>query len=464
MKVNYLKKTTAAALCAAVLLTMTACNNDTQNSASAPVSAVSSDGAAVSSDNSTEAPESSADNESSESSAPAEESSVQEEVSIPEDTPYTLGGELTPAMIARSRYNEGNKARLVKAINKLKANEEVTVAFIGGSITNGTSAGDDLCYAKLTFDKIQAEFPDAKVNYVNAGIGATDSVYGLARADDDVLSKNPDIVFVDFSVNDTAEFADIYKETYAALLKKLWNSESAPAVVTLVMTEDNGTSMQDVHGEIAKEFDLPMVSYHDAVMSVIDNGSIAWTDISDDNIHPNVAGHALLSDIVMNYIQSVIDDADSITDVENDFSSSELGAKYQNAKFMFSRNSEPKSLGGFDKANADRSRFAAPWQIKHTDGQFADTDAIEFEFEGTGVSLLYIMQSKYGTKADVYVDGELVKTVDAVISDGRSSYVTIEEISSGLAAGTHTIKIAPVSTETTDASAYFFVSGLAIEQ
>lgn len=458
MNSSIFRKTTAAALCAAVLLTMTACNNNT-SSVPESVPAPSSSSDAAVSDTSSEAPASTAETESSS----AENSSAQEEVSIPEDTPYTLGGELTPAMVARSRYNEGNKARLVKAIKKLQANEETTVVFLGGSITHGTSAGDDLCYAKLTADKLQAEFPEAKLNYINAGIGATDSLYGLARADDDVLSKNPDIVFVDFSVNDTTEFTDIYKESYAALLKKIWSSPSAPAIVALVMTEDNGTSMQEVHGEIAKAFDIPMVSYHDAVLSVIDNGSIAWTDISDDNIHPNVEGHALLSDIVMNYLQSVIDDADNISDEEYDFSdNSEYGTKYKNdTLFMLTTNSEPKNLGGFEKAENNRTRFAPPWQIRSTDGQFADTDAIEFEFDGTGVSVMFVTQGKHGAKADVYVDGELVKTVDSAITDGRSTSVSVEEISSGLAAGTHTIKIAPVSAEE---SVNFYLSGLAIER
>jgi lysophospholipase L1-like esterase len=39
---------------------------------------------------------------------------------------------------------------------------------------------------------------------VNAGIGDTDSQYGALRVQRDVLSYNPDLVVVEFAVNDNA--------------------------------------------------------------------------------------------------------------------------------------------------------------------------------------------------------------------------------------------------------------------
>lgn len=462
---NILKKVTAISVCAAVLLSMTACGDKNTSSDSAPTSPAQSSGAASSADSTAESGASSASNASSapnESSAVSntESEAVSEVTSIPEDTPYTLGGELTPAMIARSRYNEGNKVRLAKVIKKLQANEEVTVAYIGGSITNGTSAGDDLCYAKLTTNWLQEKFSGAKINYVNAGIGATDSIFGVSRVENDVISKNPDLVFTEFAVNDIADFADLYKESYAALIRKLWNSSSAPAVVAIGMTKEDGTSVGDVHGDIAKKFDIPFISYKDVILNVIENKYITWKDISDDDIHPNVAGHALLSNLITNYLQSVIDDVDNISGAESDLSADTAGTDLETLKFTAAKDITPKTPGCFTLQESTYASFGSNWMVKNKEGTFADTDAAEIEFEGSEVRLLFVMQGKFGAKADIFVDDELKTTIDSTSPDGKTSHVEIAKIADGLAAGKHTLKIAPKSQEGT---ANFYISGIAVK-
>ena len=108
---------------------------------------------------------SSAESSTTESSAEEskEESSAESEDG--EYVKYELGGEITPTMVKNSRLNEGNKVRLANVFKKFAAGEEVTVAFIGGSITQGVSAGNDNCYAKLTYNWFTEKYPDAKQVY-----------------------------------------------------------------------------------------------------------------------------------------------------------------------------------------------------------------------------------------------------------------------------------------------------------
>lgn len=470
---NIFKKVTAISVCAAVLLSMTACggNNSSSGTPASSAQGTSADSStANSADSASTTSETSKDGETSNASSTdsansaansaAESGAASEVTSIPEDTTYTLGGELTPAMIARSRYNEGNKVRLAKVIKKLQANEEVTVAYIGGSITNGTSAGDDLCYAKLTTNWLQEKFPNAKINYVNAGIGGTDSIFGIARVDNDVISKNPDLVFTEFAVNDTADFADIYKETYSALIRKLWDSANSPAIVAIGMTQEDGTSVGDIHGEIAKNFDIPFISYKDVILNVIEKNYITWKDISDDDIHPNVAGHALLSNLITNYLQSVIDDVDNISGDESDLSADTAGTDLAALKFTTAKNLTLKTPGCFTMQESPYASYGVHYLVKNKEGTFADTDAAEIEFEGTEVRLLFVMQGKYGAKADIFVDDELKTTIDSTSPDGKHSHVEIAKIADGLAEGKHTLKIAPKSQEGT---ANFYISGIAVK-
>ena len=46
---------------------------------------------------------------------------------------------------------------------------------------------------------------------INAGIGATDSDYGCLRVQRDVLSQNPDLVIVEFAVNDIGPGVSVLK-------------------------------------------------------------------------------------------------------------------------------------------------------------------------------------------------------------------------------------------------------------
>lgn len=437
-----MKKIFATMLAAAMILSLTACKDNTSSDV------ISGADSEVSSDVSTPADESSADISSDVEEEPIEE------------IPYTLGGELTPTMIANSRLNVGNRVRLAEVIKRLQAGEEVTIAYLGGSITQGSSAGDDLCYARLTTNWFEETFPSAKINYVRAGIGATGSYIGVHRAETDVLAHEPDLVFIDFSVNDTSDRTALNKSTYEGLLRKLWLDESAPAIVTIAMTQENGTSFQEHHLEIVQKYDIPMISYKNAILDVINKGYIKWTDISGDNIHPNVPGHAILTDLITAYIQDTMDNLDSITGEESDFSAvSESGLKYQNASLLNSANTTPASLGGFAIRETNLGGFNNPWLIRASDGQFTEEDAIVFEVEAMNIGILYGKTVHNGCMADVYVDDKLMATLNSDFSGGWGNYVEFAEVATFITEGAHTVKIVPRSAEGAIA---FYVSAIAI--
>lgn len=79
------------------------------------------------------------------------------------------------------------------------------MAYIGGSITEGAKEDDNSCYTRLVTNWFQDTYPDATINYLRAGIGATGLYIGVHRVQHDVLDNGHDIVFVEFSVNDSAK-------------------------------------------------------------------------------------------------------------------------------------------------------------------------------------------------------------------------------------------------------------------
>lgn len=462
------KRLLALILAACVTLSATACQGSQNNSSSSPAtSSTESESKTESEEESkTESKEESKEDvtqepESSEAPDNSEEESSKEESSeAPVDEKYVAGGEITQGMKDISVLNEGNKVRLAEFLKKTQLGEDVTVGFIGGSITQGTSAGNDLCYAKLTAKWLQSICPQSKVEYVNAGIGATGSYIGVHRVTEDLLSKNPDLVFVEFSVNDTTENTQRNIESYDSLLRTIWNYETKPAIITIATVQENGTSFQQYHSEIVKKYDLPMISYGDAILSVIKKGDIAWKEISDDNIHPNVAGHDALSQMLCSYITDVASNLDSITGEESDFTVKASTAGFENGKLLTPANTEPTN-SGFVLKDISFGGFKGTWIAVGSESNPCPEDAnLTFEIEAKSIGLLYgKLTSAKASTADIYIDGELITTVNAAFPGGWGNYVECVHLKSFTETAKHTVKIVP---KTKDGNCLFYVNALAI--
>lgn len=80
--------------------------------------------------------------------------------------------------------------------SKIKSNKNVTIGYIGGSITRSNKM-----YRMQSLNFIQRLFPNVKVTGINAGISGTGADLGACRIEDQILQYNPDLVFIEFAVN-----------------------------------------------------------------------------------------------------------------------------------------------------------------------------------------------------------------------------------------------------------------------
>src|SRR5690606_8865640 len=79
---------------------------------------------------------------------------------------------------------------------KINSGEDITIAFIGGSLTQA-----NFCYRLQISNFIQQQYPQVGFKWINAGISGTGTDLGAFRIEEQVLSQNPDLVFIDFAVN-----------------------------------------------------------------------------------------------------------------------------------------------------------------------------------------------------------------------------------------------------------------------
>lgn len=415
-----MKKFLSIFTAASMLLAMTACSSPADSSASDSSSAADSSASAA---------------QTAESSQPVQQESSEagESSAAPTAEAYDARTDYEK-MVDRSLLSVGDMTRMSDVFQKAQNGEDITVAYIGGSITEGYNAGTTEFYAKTCTDLLQGYFPDITVTGVNAGISGTPSLLGNLRLERDVLSADPDIVFVEFAVNDGQE-AD-YKNAYESLVRTLLTQEKDIAVVLLFTVLDSGYTCQEHMSKIGANYDLPMISVHDSVYEEIEAGRMTWQDYSNDQSHPNAYGHKCITDFVDNYYQKVLPVvAENVGEVSKELPDPVFSAKYMNMHYMDSATMDGVELDGFEQ-NDTHGSFHNGWMYRGTDGgsmKFTvDCSVLEMVFKANN-------SDKYGT-ADIYVDGEKVKSVVSNMSDGWNNPVTAYLIDNDSSAE-HTVEI-----------------------
>ena len=196
-------------------------------------------------------------------------------------------------------------SRLQCVMERAAAGEDITIGFLGGSITQGSLASEpEKCYAALTFDWWRNHFPASKTKYVNAGIGGTTSHFGAARVEEDLLSQRPDVVFVEFSVNDTDEAH--FMETYEGLVRRIWSCDWQPAIVLIHNRfYDSGATAQPVHDRIGQCYELPRVCVGDVLYGKLQAGEMKMEELTPDGLHPNDKGHAMIAEMICGFLEKV---------------------------------------------------------------------------------------------------------------------------------------------------------------
>lgn len=316
-------------------------------------------------------------------------------------------------MINNSLMTLGDTSRMINVLKKAEAGEDITVGFIGGSITEGLTAGDNDCYAKLTYNALCEMFPDTTINYVNAGLSGTPSVLGVVRAERDLFSDKypdmqPDIIFIEFAVNDGGD--QQYKDCYESLVRKCLDKENQPAVALIFTVLKNRYSCQPQMAVVGEHYNLPMISVGNAINPMFDAGVLQWETYSDDESHPNYWGHRLVKDFLMNYFTKVKAEADAM-DAAPEITPLPDTAVYTTAyskmELLERDQMNVTNVEGFTEANKLIATFNNGWMYRASTGASV-TFTEEFK------TLFLVFNCNKGDSyadAEVYIDGELVNTL-----------------------------------------------------
>ena len=196
---------------------------------------------------------------------------------------------------------------------KIKSGKDVSIAYLGGSITEAQKGWRD-----LTFNWLQEKYPQTKFMQIDAAIGGTGSNLGVFRLDRDVLAYKPDLVFVEFAVNDGNGPAPAIHNSMEGIVRKIRKQNPETEICFVYTIAEN--VVKDLQGgkfqssaaameQIADFYEIPSIHMGVEVVRLLEDGKLVFTGIpaehpdkivfTKDKTHPlSESGHPIYAEVV----------------------------------------------------------------------------------------------------------------------------------------------------------------------
>jgi hypothetical protein len=287
---------------------------------------------------------------------------------------------------------------------------ELRIAYLGGSIT----AQQGWRPKSLAF--FQNTFPAAKLSEINAAIGGTGSDLGVFRLRQDVLEKRPDLLFVEFAVNDGTALPEQIVRCMEGIVRQTWKSlPGCDICFVYTITEALAPEMLDGRYQrsaatmetVADHYGIPTIHLGVEVIRLAKGGRLLWkaplpkteeerkalgdkVAFAPDTVHPHVeTGHELYMQAIMRSLPAI--QAASTAPKVHDLPAPMVESNYENAKLLPIQAAGPSK--GFVAIDTTLDDFGKRWASRLPNlHKGADPGAvISFKFKGTKCSIYDII-------------------------------------------------------------------------
>jgi len=208
-------------------------------------------------------------------------------------------------------YLEDIKAELKK---EWPENRTINLVFHGHSVPAGyfkTPVVNTLgSYPYQLLKQLKEKYPFAVINIINTAIGGENSVSGVKRFDADVLSHNPDVLFIDYALNDRRPGLEKSKEAWESMIKKALKRDIK--VILLTPSPDQRVNLLEPGNELeqhslqirglADKFGTGLVDSYMIFKELASSGDSISDYMSQVN-HPNEKGNLLIANEIMKYFK-----------------------------------------------------------------------------------------------------------------------------------------------------------------
>ncbi len=212
---------------------------------------------------------------------------------------------------------------LENTLFKLTAEKKLNIGYFGGSITDGTGASDmeKTSYRALVTEWFRKTYPDAAVSDFNASIGGTGTGYGTFRCDRDLLSRDPDLVFIEYCVNDFGDSYDNVLPQAEAIIRKIRKTRPFIDVIAVVSTDEDVEATlesgrpfesRDAMLTVAHRYGVPSADPGSALLFRVLRGGDDWKSYAPDGSHPSDLGHSVMADVITSIVAELLEKSEKV--------------------------------------------------------------------------------------------------------------------------------------------------------
>ncbi|MBR4116725.1 MAG: fibronectin type III domain-containing protein [Clostridia bacterium] len=371
-----------------------------------------------------------------------------------------------PATNNYSEYINKRGNNLKNTYLKLKNKEDINVVYFGGSVTGGSGANapDADSWRAKVGNWLTENFPISSINNMNFAIGGTGTLLGAYRVEEEVLPTQPDLVFVEFAINDRYNGAttEQAKTRFETIVRKIRAAYPDCDIVTLLVT-DNSTFNDDLndalftqaqaHEDISIAYGIPSIYIGRALSDTVADKA-NWGNYYADSVHPNEAGYEVHYNVIKEYLNNELNHGNyegevanhtvpeqvSKTLLDGDVDLIKVDQAFIDASTAkggvgFTFNSGIHQFGG----NKDYNAFVGAGEnidITSDGNDYAEVGKFVFEFTGTELAVLSMGTHVAGYS--VKVDGG--EAYEVSLSGNFVPYV----LATGLKSATHTVEVSPI--------------------
>jgi lysophospholipase L1-like esterase len=194
---------------------------------------------------------------------------------------------------------------LARTLEDLKNGCDVTIVAFGDSITAGYAVRRG--FTSFWREMLQKKYPDAKIEMINSGVSGDTTMDGLARLDWTVLSYEPDLVTINFGINDCVLRLglDDFEINLVEMVRRIRAGPGSE--ILLLSSQPLETPPYDrlvldyyqAIERVAKEMDVGFVDVYGAWMERIRQGTPLGSLILSGLDHPNEAGYKIIAEELM---------------------------------------------------------------------------------------------------------------------------------------------------------------------
>ena len=201
---------------------------------------------------------------------------------------------------------------LENTMYKLKNEKKLNVGYFGGSVTFGACASDrdKTSWRALTTKFLKEQFKDANITAQNAAISGTGTGYALFRMEEDLLKYNPDLVFIEFSLNDIYQQYSVEESVwfYEMVLRRIYEHNKNVDIIMAFITDRTyvgGTyKTKDAHEKLAAHYGIPTVDFGAALDAELKRTGNDIGMYIADWVHPTDAGYKVYADEMQRFLLS----------------------------------------------------------------------------------------------------------------------------------------------------------------